>query len=259
VRYWPWLAGRLISRPLAGLLEQTVFSKSAKFYDAIYAARGKDYEKEVELLHGLIRGRKASTGNSLLDVGCGTAGHLVHLSGEYVVEGLDLDGAMLQIARQKLPGISFHQADMVDFNLHREFDVVVNLFSSIGCVASPEKLHMAIVNMARHTCPGGLVIVEPWIYPDQFTPGIAHAVFVDQPDLKIARMDVSKIEGRLSILDFHYLVIAEGEVQYFQERLELGLFTHDEYLSALGAGGLKVDFDPDGVDGRGLYIGSKAL
>jgi SAM-dependent methyltransferase len=236
-----------------------VFSESAKYYDAIYAARGKDYEREAELLHRLIAARKASAGNALLDVGCGTGAHLMHLRGQYEVEGLDLDEGMLEIARMKLPGVPLHHGDMVDFSLAREFDVVVNLFSSIGYVRSAMKLDSATVNMARHACPGGLVMVEPWIYPEQFTAGRAHALFVDQPGLKIARMDVSKIENGLSVLDFHYLVAEEGGVRYFKERHEVALFTHDEYLSAFRLARLKVDYDPEGLDGRGLYIGSKAM
>lgn len=236
-----------------------MFSRSARYYDAIYAARGKDYAKEAEILHGLIQAHKKSSGNSLLDVGCGTGEHLKHLRQAYEVEGLDLDEAMLEIAQSKLPGIRLHQGDMVDFDLGRKFDVVTNLFSSIGYVRTPENLHRAILNMAKHVHPGGLVVVEPWIYPEDFKPGQAHSVFVDQPDLKIARMNVSRIEDRLSVLDFHYLVASGPELHYFQEKHEVGLFTHGEYLTAFESANLAVAYEADGLDGRGLYIGLKPL
>lgn len=234
-----------------------MFTQSARYYDAIYASRGKDYEKEAQILTDLISSRKPAQGDKLLDVACGTGGHLMYLKESFEVQGLDLDGAMLQIAHEKLPGIPLHEADMVSFSLPMEFDTVVNLFSSIGYAGTPERLAMAVSTMANHTKPEGLVVVEPWIYPEDFTPGKAHAVFIDQPDLKIARMDVSQVEGRLSILDFHYLVAEQGEVRHFQERHEIGLFTHEEYFSAFEAAGLETTHDPEGVDGRGLYIGVK--
>lgn len=234
-----------------------MFAESARYYDAIYASRGKDYEKEAQILRDLISSRQSAQGETLLDVACGTGGHMMYLKDAFEVQGVDLDGAMLQIAHEKLPGIPLHEADMASFSLPMEFDIVVNLFSSIGYAGTPERLAMAVANMANHTKPEGLVIVEPWIYPEDFTPGKAHAVFVDQPDLKISRMDVSKVDGRLSILDFHYLVAEHGEIRHFQERHEIGLFTHEEYRSAFEAAGLEAEHDPEGVDGRGLYIGVK--
>lgn len=133
--------------------------------------------------------------HSLLDVACGTGGHLEFLQTEYEVAGLELDEAMLAIARRKLPEVSLHQGDMVDFDLGRVFDVVTILFSAIAYARTVERLARTISNLAAHTAEGGLVIVEPWIYPQDFEPGRQSASFVDQPGLKIARMDVIEVEG----------------------------------------------------------------
>jgi len=35
------------------------------------------------------------------------------------------------------------------------------------------------------------------------------------------------------------------------------MFTKDEYESAFEAAGLEVEFDPDGLIGRGMFIGTK--
>jgi len=234
-----------------------VFTRSARFYDALYA--WKDYAGEAKKLHELIQRHKRCPGNTLLDVACGTGKHLVHLREHYEVEGLDLDADMLAIARQRLPDVTFHHADMADFDLGRLFDVIVCLFSSIGYVKTVARLERALRCMARHLSPGGLVIIEPWFTPEAYHPGTIHATFVDEPDLKIARINVSEQQDRISVLDFHYLVGTPARVEYFTEHHELGLFTQEEYLTAFRTAGLEAFHDPEGLTGRGLYLGIRPI
>lgn len=236
-----------------------MFTESATFYDAIYAAMGKDYLGEAQRLHGLIQQHKQCPGNTLLDVACGTGNHLGFMRQWYEVEGLDLDAGMLVIARERYPDVAFHQADMVDFELGRQYDAVVCLFSSIGYVKTLPRLHQALETMTRHLHPGGVVIIEPWLTPDVYWAGTVHAQFVDQPDLKIARMNISEVDGTVSVIDFHYLVATPEGIGHFTERHELGLFSHDEYLGAFVASGLEVVYDPQGLMGRGLYVGPRPL
>jgi predicted TPR repeat methyltransferase len=97
-----------------------MFKHSARLYDRIYDF--KDYRAEAEALAELIRRDLRSGGRRLLDVACGTGLHLQLLRAEFEVEGLDLDGDLLEIAHERLPGIPLHQGDMIDFDLGREFD-----------------------------------------------------------------------------------------------------------------------------------------
>lgn len=139
----------------------------------------------------------------MLDVACGTGLHLAYLKDQYTVEGLDLDPNMLKIARRRCPGVPFHQGDLVDFDLGRTFDVVLCLFSSIGYAKTLARMQQAVQTMARRLRPGGLLVVEPWLTPDVFETGLIDARFIDEPDLKIARMNTVVAEGRLTIVDFH--------------------------------------------------------
>ncbi|HEY3247071.1 MAG TPA: class I SAM-dependent methyltransferase [bacterium] len=235
--------------------EPKTFTKSAEFYDRIYAAVGKDYAAEAHRLHGLIQAHKRSPGKALLDLACGTGAHLVELRRWYEVEGLDLDPQMLALAAQRVPGVRLHQGDLVDFSLPRSFDAVICLFSSIGYVKTEPRLRQALATMARHTVPGGLIIVEPWILPERWEPGHIGAVFVDDPALKIARINTSERRDNLTTLKFHYLVGTPEGIEHFTEEHELGLFSHQQYLDAFRGAGLEVAHDPEGLMGRGLYYG----
>jgi SAM-dependent methyltransferase len=232
-----------------------VFSKTAVFYDAVYSF--KDYAAEASDVRALIESRKRSEGNELLDVACGTGLHLAHLRRHYRVEGLDEE--LLSIARERLPDVPLHAGDMTAFDLGKRFDAVVCLFSSIGYVGTIEGLHAAVECLARHTKPGGVVVVEPWLRPDVFSDGHLSSLFVDQPELKLARMSISRREGRLSIFDFEYLVGTAQGVERFSERHELALFTVEEHLEAFRAAGLDAEHDPEGPMGRGLYVAVKPV
>ena len=232
-----------------------MFTKSAAFYDAIYSF--KDYAAETNLAHTLIQQFKHSEGNSLLDVACGTGQHAQYLRENYQVEGLDLDAGLLEIARQRCPELTFHRADMVNFDLGKQFDVVTCLFSAIGYAKSTEKLNRTVQSIARHLRPGGVALIEPWLSPEQFTPRHIGAVFVDQPDLKIARMNTSVIANGVWEMQMHYMVGTPDGITYFTEDHELGLFTDADYRGALASAGLETHFDAHGVDGRAMYIGVK--
>ncbi len=236
-----------------------MFSKSAQYYDEIYTAVGKDYAAEAAKTRAIIKMYKQTKGKALLDVACGTGMHAGYLSKYYRVEGLDLDAKLLSVAKKKHPQIPFHQGDMTSFDLGHQFDAVVCLFSSIGYVKTKPRLQKAIRAMARHVLPGGVLIVEPWFSAKQWHLGRASMVQVSKPDLKIARMSYSRQRGKkLSLIEFQYLIGTPQGIEHRVEIHELGLFTHQEYMEAFKAAGLTVTHDPEGLDGRGLYIGQKA-
>lgn len=236
-----------------------MFSKSAQYYDEIYASIDKDYAAEASKAHQFIQKYKKTKGKQLLDVACGTGFHASLLSKYYQVEGLDLDAKMLAVAKKKHPKIRFHQGDMTDFDLGRQFDVIVCLFSSIGYVKTKPRLQKAIKTMSRHLLPGGVLLVEPWFTSGQWHPGRASMTQVNKPELKIVRMSYSGQKAKISTIEFQYLIGTSKGIEHSLEIHELGLFTHKEYMDAFKAAGLTVTHNAKGLDGRGLYIGLQPM
>jgi hypothetical protein len=118
-------------------------------------------------------------------------------------------------------------------------------------------LRRAIQNMSAHLKVGGVLIIEPWFNRAQFLPNHVAALLVDQPDLKIARVAIGRLEDDLSVLEFQYLVGTPNGIEHFGERHDLGLFARDDYGAAFETVGLDMTHDEHGLMGRGLYIGVK--
>ena len=72
-------------------------------------------------------------------------------------------------------------------------------------------------------------------------------VTVDKPDLKVCRMNVSKQEGEVSILHFHYLIGTKEGVRKAEEVHRLALVPTDQMVSYFKAAGLRCVFDEVGL------------
>jgi SAM-dependent methyltransferase len=231
-----------------------MFSASADLYDLIYAGI-KDYAGETDRLAALLR-LHLPTCHTVLDVGCGTGEHAFRLSSVhgFAADGLDLDPALLLIARRKHPEGRFFQADMADFRLPQRYDAVVSLFSSIAYLVTLERVTRALRCFHGHLEPGGLVVVEPW-----FPPGVLDPVRVatnrgEAAGVRVERTSRVEVDGRISRLHFEYDVTDRDGERRIEEVHELGLFTPEEMLEAFRAAGLSATHDPEGLTGRGLYV-----
>lgn len=237
-------------------MKVAMFTLSTKYYDALYRALGKDYQSEAAQLTRYLHERGIVSGASLLDVACGTGGHLQFLREEFACEGVDIDRNMLSIAAQRCPDLSLTPADMISFNLGKKYDAIICLFSSIGYVPSTMRLNQTLLTFARHLKPGGVVAIEPWLTPEQWEDRTLSALYVDERDLKVARMNVSRRDGNVAIINFHYMVGSPDGIRSFTEPHRLTLFTGEQYRSAMEGARLRVEFLPQGLSSRGMYIGT---
>ncbi|MCP3804653.1 class I SAM-dependent methyltransferase [Allokutzneria sp. A3M-2-11 16] len=230
--------------------------EAAEVYDAVHQGRGKDYRTEAADIAKLVRTYRTDAA-SLLDVACGTGSHLRFFAEEFAeVEGVELSEDMVGIARRKTPSVRLHQGDMRDFALGREFDAVTCMFSSIGHMADTAELDSAVATFAHHLTPGGVVVVEPWWFPETFTPGYIAADVVRADGRTISRVSHSIRENDHTRIEVHYVVAtAERGIRHFSEVHEITLFERPEYERAFVRAGLRVEFLEGGPSGRGLFVG----
>jgi ubiquinone/menaquinone biosynthesis C-methylase UbiE len=235
---------------------EKMWEELAKYYDLIYA--WKPYKEESETIHQLIQKNKKSSGNELLEVACGTGSHIQYLKKNYKIVGTDLNPDMLKVAEKRFPKIQFKTVNMISFNLNKKFDVITCLFSSIGYVKTYANLKKTIQSFSKHLKPGGVLIIEPFFSKDSYVAGSPHANFVNEPHVKITRMNVSQRKGILAILDFHFLIATKKGVGYLRDKHELGLFDPKKSIQIIKDNGFKAKFLKNGLmKGRGLYVAVK--
>lgn len=240
------------------MLRKPIFNDLAKYYDLIYSF--KDYKTEAKKIKLLIKEYKKSSGKDLLEIACGTGKHLSYLKDKFSILATDANKAMLAVAKRNIPDITFKQANMIDFDLEKTFDVILCLFSSIGYVKNYENLSKTIENFARHLKKGGVVIIEPWFTENTYITGLPSMTIYDGEDIKISRLCVCKKRGIVSIMDMHYLIAEKNKtVRHFVELHELAMFEVDNMFDIMKKHGLKAKFLKNGLmKNRGIYIGVKS-
>ena len=129
------------------------YNSMAKYYDLFY--NNKEYEKETNFLKKLIGNRK-----TVLDVGCGTGihMHLLEDSG-YIVDGLDLNSGMLDIAKTRVKG-NLLKANLLDFNINKKYDCIISMFAVFNHLNDYNEFEKGIMHCYEYLNKDGLLIID---------------------------------------------------------------------------------------------------
>ncbi len=117
------------------------------------ADAGQDVHGEAALVASLL-----APGDRVLDAGCGTgrvAARLADLG--FRVTGVDVDEAMVAVAREVRPDLRWVVADLGDVDLGERVDAVV-LAGNVVPFIEPPALPEVAEHLARHLVPGGLLV-----------------------------------------------------------------------------------------------------
>ncbi|MDA2813262.1 class I SAM-dependent methyltransferase [Nocardiopsis sp. RSe5-2] len=226
----------------------------AELYEDVYSGRGKDYAADAERVAAIITERRPGA-VSLLDAACGTGAHLRHLADRFdTVEGVDLAEDMLRVARERLPGTALHTGDMRDFRLGRRFDAVTCMFSSIGYTGGAEGVRATLASFARHLEPGGVIVLEPWYFPETALDRHVVADTFTVGARTVSRVSRAVLEDGAHRMEVHYIVAdRENGIRHFTDEHVLAVVAREEYERAFEEAGCAVEYLPG--DGPGLFVG----
>lgn len=249
------------------------FDAYAAYYDLLYA--DKDYAAESDWIHGLIQDLRPGA-SSLLELGCGTGGHALHLARKgYSITGIDLSERMVALANAHagretwnttIP--TFETADLRGYRSGRTHDVVVSLFHVMSYQVTNADIRAAMATAASHLAPGGLFIFDCW-----YGPG----VLTDPPSTRVRRLQgegftVTRIaephhEPGENRVDVHYEILVQRGTSFerFHECHPMRYLFTPEVDLLLSEAGLErvgvsrwLDRSPPGaVDWNACYIARK--
>ncbi len=142
-----------------------IFRRYSLYYDLFY--KRKNYQKECDFLEDLFKRYAPRRPKTILDLGCGTGGHVLPLSHRgYDLTGIDASDHMLKIAKNKCQklktGAKFYQRKLQAFYLKKRFDVIICMFSVIDYLARKNEFKRTLLNIMRHMRRDSLFIFDFW-------------------------------------------------------------------------------------------------
>jgi SAM-dependent methyltransferase len=218
------------------------------YYPLLYSHR--DPEEARRFLSALLNRLEVAPGASILDLACGSGRHSIYLAGQgFLVTGLDLSESSIQRAMShQSEKLSFVRADMRTFELHKDFDLILNLFTSFGYFDLEEDNQLVVRRIASHLKPHGLFVLDflhtGWLKRTL----VPHEIIYRQE----IRFDITRsIEHHHVVKRIH---VSDGaESHHYMERVQM--LTPEHLTTMLAGAGLKVvrtfgnyqldDFDPE--------------
>jgi hypothetical protein len=96
--------------------------------------------------------------------------------------------------------------------------------------------------------------VEPSFQPGDLTDRRVFMQTAEGDGRYVCRMSHTEIHGHLARMRFEYLAGDSEGIQRAEEIHELAMFSREEMEEAFREASLEVEYDPEGIFGRGLYI-----
>ena len=224
-----------------------IFNQYAYYYDTFY--KNKGYKKEILYLEGLFKKYRTAKTRTVLDVGCGTANHMIPLlESGYKVTGVDASSQMLGIAREKLNRAGF-KANLVKgssqaFSIGRKFDAIICLFSVINYAAANGNILKTLKNICAHMGRSSIFIFDFWnasAVVDHYRP--RKSTHFRENGMDLERRSATKIYPSQRKCEVNYTCTLKQNgrvIRRDKERHILRYFSLEEMTDCLREAGLKV-------------------
>lgn len=157
----------IVSKILESLrLMTTTFENGyAEVYDFLY--QDKDYLSETQFLielHSRLSDRQLLT--RVLDLGCGTGGHLSYFPERVFKCGIDKSNQMItRVKARGIPETVAVQADVGYVHLAARFDLVYSLFHVLSYQLTDSAVKRILQSISIHLEDSGVAILDFWHRP----------------------------------------------------------------------------------------------
>ena len=206
-------------------------------YLKVYSHRD---ESEAERLVNLIVTKLILAPNSsMLDMACGAGRHAIVLAKMgYNVNAVDLSERLISEAKKEAlvngVKINFVLSDILDYNPDKHFDLVVNLFTSIGYFESDEE-NYAVVHKAYSLLKQGGYFVLDYFNKDFLLKNLIPTTVFSENGIRIIQnraVEGTRIVKKINIEN-------KGLIEEFYESVRL--YSKDEILRFISNSGFTVE------------------
>lgn len=132
----------------------------SNYYPILYKHRNdKEAQSFIDKLFSYL---ECSSGARILDLACGRGRHSIYIHSKgYQVTGVDLSPSSIEFASRKAAeGLNFQVADMRYLPFEKDFDLVVNLFTSFGYFEHQNENNLVIQGVLKSLKNNGLFILD---------------------------------------------------------------------------------------------------
>lgn len=190
-----------------------VFNAYANVYDALYC--DKDYDSECDFLEEIFNSYGQGKIETILDMGCGTAGHAIPLARRgYNILGIDRSKEMLALANQKTQeaGVSdklrFKASDIQNIECDETFDAAICMFAVLSYQISNDRLFSAICSARKHLEVNGLFVCDFWYGPAVLNQRPTERVkVVNDGHYRIIRLVKPEIDVQENVVCVNYNIL----------------------------------------------------
>ncbi|HET7454413.1 MAG TPA: class I SAM-dependent methyltransferase [Solirubrobacterales bacterium] len=203
-------------------------------------------------------------GGPVLELGCGTGRVALHLARRgHEVTGLDRDEELLGVLEQRAEGLnlSSHRADARDFELRRQFGLVLAPTHLLQLLPEREERSECLRCVAAALRPGGLLaaaIIEAMPEPDGAPPPLPDVREVDGWVYSSLAVEAAIGEGEIVIRRLRQAVSPEGELSEEPNEVRIATFSASSLEADAETAGLRPASRLE-IPETDLHVGSIAV
>ncbi len=209
--------------------------------------------EESEEFCSIIRKHSGIQVRTLLHLGCGGGHNDCTFKKHFQVTGIDMSQAMLALARELNPEVTYLAGDMRSVRLDKTFDAVA-ILDSINYMLSVEDLQAAFETAFAHLNPGGVLLTYVEESPERFRQNTTRQSLHCRADLEVVLVENAydpDPEDTAYEVAFVYLIRQGGRLAIETDRHVCGIFGMKTWYDILKKVGFRVtetqvaDEDPE--------------
>lgn len=184
------------------------FNLYGKYYDLLYT--NKNYIEEAKYISKCIK-KYSPDAKNVLEFGSGTGIHgLILQKMGYDIFGIERSQQMVDTAL--LNGYPCKKADITDFEIDKQYDVVIALFHVISYLNENDSLEKTFRNASNCLKPEGIFIFDIWYSPAVYSLKPETRVKkVENKDISVIRIAAPEMHVNTNVVDVNYSILVKNK------------------------------------------------